>query len=301
VPELERIPRAREQDIDVLFYGEITPRRADVLAAIDRAVRSNVIVSSLDVKGLWTDPGNEAAKNTRRDTAIRQYMRDSFENDADVLAQVADGTGGTFFRNNNDLAEGFRRTAATPEYSYILTFAPQNLKSDGSYHPLAVKLANPHGLTITARRGYYAPKRIDDPVEAAKQEIEDAVFSREELAGIPIDVRTEFFKTSEDAASLAVLARVRVNNLQFKKDAGRNLDNLTVVSAIFDRNGQYITAQEKLVEFHMRDEFLETIARTGIVVRTNFDLKAGGYLVRVVVRDTEGQFLSAKNGTVEIP
>jgi hypothetical protein len=36
VPELERIPRARDQDIDVLFYGEITPRRAEVLATLER-------------------------------------------------------------------------------------------------------------------------------------------------------------------------------------------------------------------------------------------------------------------------
>lgn len=275
--------------------------RPEVQATITMAVKANVVVNTLDAAGLYVDPANEAAKNSRSNLNFRQYIHDGQESDRDVMGQFADGTGGTFFRNNNDLAEGFRRTAATPDYSYILAFSPQNLKSDGSYHPLTVKLANPGKLTVTARRGYYAPQRIDDPVEAAKQEIEDAVFSREEMAGIPIEVRTEFFKTSDEAASLAVLARVRVNDLQFKKDAGRNLDNLTVVSAIFDRNGQYVTAQEKLVEFHMHDEFLEAIGRTGIVVRTNFDLKSGGYLVRVVVRDTEGQLLSAKNGTVEIP
>ncbi|HSQ82270.1 MAG TPA: hypothetical protein VLU54_14240 [Casimicrobiaceae bacterium] len=36
VPELERIPRAREQDIDVLFYGKITPARAERLGALRR-------------------------------------------------------------------------------------------------------------------------------------------------------------------------------------------------------------------------------------------------------------------------
>src|SRR6185369_2475142 len=100
----------------------------DIQAALDRAVRANVIVSTLDAKGLWTDPSNEAAKNSRSNLTLRQYIRDSYERDADVMTQIADGTGGTFFHNNNDLAEGFRRTAATPEYSYVLTFAPQNLK-----------------------------------------------------------------------------------------------------------------------------------------------------------------------------
>jgi hypothetical protein len=35
-PELERIPRAGEQDIDVLFYGKITPLRAEILSALRR-------------------------------------------------------------------------------------------------------------------------------------------------------------------------------------------------------------------------------------------------------------------------
>lgn len=35
-PELERIPRASKQDIDVLFYGKITPQRAEILSALRR-------------------------------------------------------------------------------------------------------------------------------------------------------------------------------------------------------------------------------------------------------------------------
>ncbi|MGE5088347.1 MAG: hypothetical protein ACM3QY_04400 [Candidatus Levyibacteriota bacterium] len=45
VPELERIPRAREQDIDVLFYGRITPARAQRLCALQRH-RLRVVVLS---------------------------------------------------------------------------------------------------------------------------------------------------------------------------------------------------------------------------------------------------------------
>ena len=52
----------------------------------------------------------------------------------DLLAVLADGTGGVFFHNNNDLDEGFRRVADAPEYSYVLAFVPQNLKLDGSFH-----------------------------------------------------------------------------------------------------------------------------------------------------------------------
>ena len=49
----------------------------------------------------------------------------SWLEDANILAEMADATGGTFFHNNNDLEAGFRRLAAVPEFSYLLGFSPQ--------------------------------------------------------------------------------------------------------------------------------------------------------------------------------
>jgi hypothetical protein len=36
-------------------------------------------------------------------------------------------------------------------------------------------------------------------------------------------------------------------------------------------------------------------------VRTNFDVKPGDYVIRLVVRDSQAALLSAENGVVEIP
>jgi hypothetical protein len=36
-------------------------------------------------------------------------------------------------------------------------------------------------------------------------------------------------------------------------------------------------------------------------VRTSFDVKPGSYMIRLVVRDAEGQLMAAENGAVEIP
>jgi hypothetical protein len=38
----------------------------------------------------------------------------------------------------------------------------------------------------------------------------------------------------------------------------------------------------------------------GLSVKSNFDVKPGSYLVRLVVRDTEGQ-IAAENGAIQIP
>ena len=51
----------------------------------------------------------------------------------------------------------------------------------------------------------------------------------------------------------------------------------------------------------LKDETLAARANTGITVRSTLDVKPGGYLIRLVVRDAEGQLMTAQNGAVDIP
>ena len=77
--------------------------------------------------------------------------------DEDVMAELADGTGGTYFHNINDLDSGFKNLTAAPEYLYLLELSLENVKQDGTYHYLKVKVDR-DGLNLQARRGYFAPK-----------------------------------------------------------------------------------------------------------------------------------------------
>jgi hypothetical protein len=103
------------------------------------------------------------------------------------------------------------------------------------------------------------------------------------------------------AAKIAVVARVNVKNLRFRKGDGRNNDNLIILSGVFDRNGNYITGLRKVIEMRLLDATLEKILNSGITVRSNFDVAPGSYVIRLVVRDSEGQSMAARNGVVEIP
>jgi len=294
-----------QRSVILVSPGFITPElQYEYMDIIDRAVHSQVVISALDARGLYTiGPFGDAsshAKNSFLTGGKALIQTAAASADADLLAALADGTGGTFFHNNNDFDEGFRRVAETPEYSYVLGFAPQNLKLDGSFHALKVTLKSPQKLSVQARRGYYAPKHMEDPSEQAKQEIQDAMFSQDELHDLPLDLHTQFFKASDAEAQLTVLAHMDARRLHFRKADGRNGDELTFVSALFNRNGNFLQGNQKIVTLRLKDETLAHLLNSGITMKTNFDVKPGSYLVRVVVRDAEGQ-LSAENGAVEIP
>jgi VWFA-related protein len=273
---------------------------------IDRANRANVVINTIDARGLYTpdlmgdisDPPHDSQKTL----GIKSMYRVAAQSvQSDVLAQLADGTGGTFFHNRNDIDEGLREATAAPAMSYLLGFSPQNLKINGAYHTLKVTLAGKQKFSVQARHGYFAPRTIADPAEAAKEEIQEALFSQDEIHDLPVELQTQFFKKDASQARLAVLTHVDVKGIRFRKAEGRNHDNLTVATAIFDENGNFVTGGEKIVEMKLLDTTFSRLSRSGFTLKSSFDIKPGTYLVRLVVRDAEGAQMAARNGAVSIP
>src|SRR6266576_1334084 len=272
---------------------------------VDRATRANIVINTIDARGLYTpdmgdiaDPPNDTIRTAGFKTSYRVATQVAQE---DVLAQLADGTGGKFFHNRNDVDEAMREASAAPALSYLLGFAPQNLKIDGRFHLLKVALTNKQKFEIQARHGYFAPKTLTDPAEATKREMQEALFSQEEIRDLPVELQTQFFKKDDVQARLAVLTRLDVKGIHFQKVQGRNNDQLTIVTGIFDENGNFVTGLSKVVEMNLLDATYTRLSRSGFTVKTSFDLKPGTYLVRLVVRDAVGAQMAARNGAVVIP
>jgi hypothetical protein len=121
------------------------------------------------------------------------------------------------------------------------------------------------------------------------------------MRDLPIDIRTEFFKTTADDASLTVTAHLDIRQLHLHKQDERNRGDVTLVCALFDGNGNYLKGTQKVVELRLRDETLDQRLTRGVTVSSDFDVKSGPYTIRVVARDAEGRQMAAANGVVEIP
>jgi hypothetical protein len=98
-----------------------------------------------------------------------------------------------------------------------------------------------------------------------------------------------------------VVSHLDVKRMQFHKADGRNFDDVTVATVVFDDNGKFVTGGEKLVKMRLLDSSVERLGHTGFVVKSTFDLKPGKYLVRQVARDSEGLHMAARNAFVLIP
>ena len=274
---------------------------SDMLIVVDQANRSNIVINALDARGLYTPDMGDISSSRVPIPQMATYRLAAQTEQSYVLSDFAYGTGGAFFHNSNDIEGGMKMLGSAPEVSYVIGYSPQNEKMDGSFHTIKVKLAGKLKYQIQARRGYYAPRKLKDPKEQARQEIQEAIFSQDEILDLPFELQTQYFKKDATEAQLSVVSRLQVKGMHFRKADGRNYDNLTVATAIFDDNGNFVKGGEKILEMRLLDPTYERVLRMGVTVKSSFDVKPGKYMVRQVVRDSEGAQMAARNGAVDIP
>ena len=272
---------------------------------VDRANRANIVINTLDARGLYAlEPGGDiampgsdlpAAVGSLTSLLLAEASEVQF-----VLMDFAYGTGGTFLRSN-DLESELKLAGSVPEVSYVLGFSPQSQKMDAKYHTIKVTLTEKQRYTIQARRGYFAPKKPEDPQEIAKQEIQEALFSRDEIDTVPLSLQTQYFKTGDSQTRLSVVSHVQLGGMPLRKAEGRNFDDLTVATILFDENGSFVAGGEKLVKLRLLDATIAKMSLTGFTVKSTFDVKPGKYMIRQVVRDSEGAQMAARSGAVVIP
>jgi len=265
---------------------------------------SQVVINSLDARGLYTG-APDASGATGPSTPLAQELEDpanraGLQMQANVMAELAEGTGGKFFRDNNDLSGAFDRLASPPRFIYMLAFKPEILKENGRYHRLKVSLTGKHGYIIQARHGYYESSSVGDPKKMVTQELEQALFSRDEVHSLPVTLKAQYRKLDSERIELVVTTHVDTDGIHFRRAEDTNNDNLTVVCGLFDLNGNYVDAKKQEISLHLSDKTLQQLT-DGMNVKTDFDVKSGAYFIRVVVRDSDDAIVSAVNGSAAIP
>jgi VWFA-related protein len=286
---------------------------------INRALHLQVVISSLDPRGLeviarQVDPSllyNPGSSGTASG-AVHRMDQNREVVAGDVLAQVAEGTGGEYFHNNNDMKAGFGRLAGSPG-AYILAFAPKDLKLDGKLHPLKVKLAEKEtGYSIQARRNYFAPrneaeaKAEAEEVEApsasdqVQEQIREALLSKTEVAQFPVVLDATISAGQGETHELSLVSHADPKSLHLQKEGDHNLDTLTFAFGVFDQKENLVIAQQRHATVNVADGQLPEFLKAGISVDMAFQLKPGSYRIREVVTDSE-QRLATLSRKVDIP
>ena len=281
----------------------LKPQLDKVIAA---AIYNKVVINSLDAKGLVPDGDFDYSDGppvaiAGRLAAVRDLiMSAQRETYNDPLFQLAEGTGGKFFHNSNDLGRGIRELTAVPEVSYVIGFSPVNLSANGSVHSLKVKVPGHPDVKIEARPQYYAPSPGLSANEKKLRALNREVVAVETRGEIPAVITTEPGMLANGKPVLKVLVHVDISKLPFQKMGDRNVERLIFVTALFDTNNKFLTGVQGVMDLRLKNPTLSNLSTQGMDAKLSLDMPAGTYRLRQVMQETWSGRVTAISRAVEI-
>lgn len=274
---------------------------------IDQALHAGIRINTLDAKGLSADwlggnPGDGPPMVLGG--AMQGYM-DEIASDTravsnDPMATLAQGTGGKFFHNNNDLEGGVRQIVALPEVSYNIAFSPEELKPDGAYHSLKVRVPNSKGYSIETRPGYYAPNKASLAPADKLEKLNKMVAEKDEVHFVQAGVITKSIALATGESALRVEVHVDIRTLPFKKENGIHVERLIFITALFDDKDKFLSGVEGVMDMNLKDDTLRSLDATGASASVTLQAPPGAYRLRQVVQEAVNGKISAFNTPVEI-
>lgn len=217
------------------------------------------------------------------------------DNNSESLNLLARPTGGTVFRNSNDLAGNFASLLHQQEVVYILGFqAP--VTSPGKLHDLSVELVGgPRGASVYSRQGYFEGgtrmTRFEDKVNAA-----DIILRDIPQNGVHIEALATAFPAAGELASVPVV--IDIDGADLLKAAKGNDIAAEIFVYAFDEQGA--------VKYRVYERLALDVAKVGDKLRrhgvkyiANLGLPAGKYAVKTLVQlGATGQRGFARNDVV---
>jgi VWFA-related protein len=290
------------------FFGETLELQENTI--IDQAVHAGVVINALDAKGLYSEPppgtrpGDPRAFRGAGSTTtlvgetMNQGDRLMVVNSA--MADLAHGTGGVFFHDNNDLNAGFHKLGLEPEVTYRMSFSPEGVIAGGSYHKLKVKLIHSGTYSVEARPGYFAPEKTAAAAESQQSKIDREVMASDTLAGVPAGLSIQVGKPSANQRMVSAIVHLDISKLAFSTQNDRKTQRITFVTALFDSQGKMVAAKEGRMELALKEATYENFARTGVNAKLSFDIAPGVYNLREVVEEAVSGNLSSATNSIDL-
>jgi len=262
----------------------------EVEDAIDRLNDANVAVYTVDARGVLLDPGLTAETDTNDLTAPVHEERELTR--GDVLAVMANSTGGVGYHNTNRLDGAISQALGDRSVVYVLDYYPQHGNWHGKLHKLEVKTSRP-GVRLRYRTSYRATLPARPNAQEQQQLLAEVASSPLEFAGIRFTVELK----PGLAADPKFVLHVPAEELQWSAEEGKMGASLQVWFLQKSAAGGDLVTTNSHSDFRLLPDAYQAALRDGIAVASDLTLQRSAAKVRVLLRDGN----SGKIGSVDVP
>jgi len=193
----------------------------------------------------------------------------------DAMNLFAGGTGGRAFYVINDIAAAIKTAVEDTEITYSLGFYPGDIKLDGSYHSLSVKVAR-KGMDLRARKGYFATDLKQPTEKQTLESLRDIFATPLEATGIGMTARLDPHPRQAGVQQLTMTFNLQELHLEKEKNNWVALIHVaTYFPSAAKPNGTEESIKLTLTEQRLKESLANgyTIQRLIIVGNRKGDLR----------------------------
>jgi VWFA-related protein len=310
--DLSRKLSAMPEKKAVVYFSAGVSRTGDdneaqLRATINSAVRANVSLYPVDVRGLTADPPGGAASagaGGGRGTGIftgqtQSRQRQSLMSSQDTLTALATDTGGKALLDNNELVLGITQAQEDLQSYYILGYYSSDERKDGQFRRVDVKLAPGSKLQakLDYRKGYFAAKEFKEFGTYDKEkQLEDALTLGDPVTDLPVALEVNWFRNSRDRYFVPVALKIPGSVIPLKKQGSSETTTFDFIGRVVDAKGVLQGSVRDSIKIQLRDEKAGQLANRSLMYDTGFTLSPGQYRLKMLVREN----MTGKMGTFDM-
>jgi VWFA-related protein len=274
-------------------------------AATSSAVKANVSIYPLDVRGLQAfPPGGEAQSASLHGQSA--YNGNAVFNDLnsnassqETLSTLASDTGGKAFFDSNDFSGVFSQVQKDTSAYYVLGFTSNNPLKDGRFRHLRVQINRPD-VRLEYRSGYYAGRDFQHLNRTDReQQMTDELEAELPQTDVAVYAGASYFRQDDSHYYLAVSLVIPGSQIPFVQ--AKDKDNATIDIIGQVREGGRLPVGQLRDTVKLALDSSQQVRRKNVQYNTGFVLAPGSYHLKFVVRENQSGRLGTFETDVQIP
>ena len=279
--------------------------QSELRAATNAAVRANMAIYTMDLRGLQAlVAGGEAQNASLRGTSA--YSGQSSINalnsnftTQETLVTLASDTGGRAFLDSNDFSQVFKGVQQDTSAYYLLGFHSTNPAKDGRYRRISVKVNTP-GVKVEYRRGYYAPADYRHSTKEDKElQLEQELASELPTTDLPLYLGDAYFRLEANKFYIPISLVVPGSEIPFTRSSDRDKATLDVIGVVLDSEHHPVNRIRDTVKLAVDSS--SDVRKKNVQYDTGISLPPGKFHLKFVVRENETGRMGSFETDLEIP
>src|ERR1022692_1776369 len=279
--------------------------QSELRAAINAAVRSNMAIYTMDLRGLQAlVAGGEAQNASLRGTSAYsgQSMINALNSNfttQETLVTLASDTGGRAFLDSNDFTQVFKGVQQDTSTYYLLGYHGTNPARDGHYRRIVVKSSVP-GVKIDYRRGYYAPADYQHSTKDDKErQLEEELASEMPATDLPLYLGVAYFRLEGNKFFVPISLVVPGSQIPFVRSSDRDKATLDVIGMVLDSDHHPLNRIRDTVKLAVNTS--AEVQKKNVHYDTGMSLLSGKYHLKFVVRENQTGRMGSFETDIDVP